>query len=1464
MTMHLAKQIFKKISALLHLTELQCYTLFLDNALDFRLDLRSLSNQAKTDVNLAKHFYGSLDDAPKFFNFMSCFDWARLNNNIMSKSECLCLYIEKITQSGQKKYIKVYDESCVTRLFQPTLSITRHIFLLTKDKGEKKFCISYLSDKSNWHIYPEISETEYILHRGKKCIHISECLNDILKLIDPDIEAIPNCSFDELTSNMSLLNHIDRPLVICSHTGSKLTMSSVSSHRAIKPKKMHFSSLATFNEKSSNEPLVLCITLPQDTDHFFIYQPQKLISKEIINSCIKCEGGATGINEYLKDVANKTEKIENNKKNEFIEKWWSRYICRCQSCKLAKNEYANNVSLYGPQQRAGINLDTVEYLIIFNLKTDENIRILLRVYELTVAAVDLESFTKKTQKMPIKVKKLSCVGERSKTVGVQEISLIGYGDSFLKVPHLKIFDVIPGRKPARSVVDSFVGYILERQKIIEIEKEMLLQPLFDFINSYKEAHNSFWLKEFENETDRVTVLKTIFHSHRNSLVGNFEQHLVKLKKALYCFSFNGSRYDHILLHKFMAASLKLRGLKKPLHIIKRDSRIIRLTIPRSGIRFVDICDAIGPGSSLSSFAKLTGQKEEKMIFPFSSFDSIDFLKLKSLPSDRASWFNDLKQEFIPDTDIEKAHSDFKANGAKNIGEYLKTYLKMDVKLLGYGVITYFLSLFKKHQVHPLDIDKTTIASYSAYLYQHNLMKNKRIAHFSPNLLPLYGCLKSASSGGLTMVMRHSADGSDHNEAPINSHLSKEHNIRGRGVAVFDVSSLYPSSALFELPFGPAIFTFKCKDEDSLCTTKTYDKHSQKLMNSTESQVVQYLTLVRYPSCLRAYSQFHAGPGQVCYSKSFKKRVDLFLVLRPGVFKIVQYHDTASHVNKKNSHDPKCRYNRDGEPLDFNADTRISDDQNTRYAQWITEKVSNLTLTYDVYNECDFFHDNLLAENSSFTSPIEYLRTFHPKDSIFKPKWLDTGRAIDSAFLLDKIINTSECDSSFVVVKAGAKEDANDEVSKLFGFCLQRNSPTVEELGKEAMNLAIDMARKKTARLGDDDIKYEKRLAEVAKKYMIDRLKNKFTLTRNSFVNDQCLPVAYFKFLVEKRKLLKTVKILHYLHYEGRDYSTSYIKSLLQSRHDLIFAGLGKSLSAQIGKLIPNTTYGGFLMEQNKYHKFTYALGENLREKSIIKATNICLITAIPSEKNKISLMYLLKYLQSDKKISNLLQVGATILGFSRVIFYSQIYSLLSTLDSRKAELCYCDTDSMMLFLSSPNLNECVKKEKSGEFKEISNQIFVDPTSTVTQAGRLKLEGFYESGFFRCIKSYVLNPFPNVDEKRVVKCKAVPRLIREILPDEAFHINERKRKFEAGHEDKEKTPQEMFYQNLSLHPTMGEQIVLSVKRRRMANPINCKRTVTEVNICRYLVYFVLIFFISSSRTKIIHFHCNKVWNLIRKN
>ena len=745
-------------------------------------------------------------------------------------------------------------------------------------------------------------------------------------------------------------------------------------------------------------------------------------------------------------------------------------------------------------------------------------------------------------------------------------------------------------------------------------------------------------------------------------------------------------------------------------------------------------------------------------------------------------------------------------------------------------------------VNPLDINKTTISGYAGYLFQQNLMKHKRIGQYEPNILPMYGPLKSASTGGLTMVTRHSADGKDRDEAPINSHLFPDNSEKGVGVVAWDEGSLYPSSMLLDLPYGPGYYSMRVKLNQKINTrlfTTCYDNYGRKLMNSHESQVIQYLSLVEYPSALRVHSTFHAGLGQQVFGRSHKKYVDLTVLSNYGEIVIIQYHD-KSHYAINYSHAENCHLFKGNGDL-YNMTTIMSDDQNRRYAKYLSENVPGIKITYKVYNECDFFHSNAhqFDDGEKYKSPKDYLyKNNYTRETVFKPDWLDS--TFNEKFLLEKILNTTECDSGFVVVKKGAFEDVDDDAGKQFGFCLQRNSPAVEELGPQAFSMTKDaVTASLSKRKNESDADFEERLNKAAESRFADRLKNRITYSRKSFQSDQCLPVRYFKWLMKNRKLA-SVEILHYIHYESRDYHHNFIHSLLQMRHDIIqkskITGEIDTLGSFNLKLLANSMYGYTMMEKCNYFKYRYAMEENIKYHPPVNATSVNLLSVIRKKGSKSpSLLYQLKYPLKDARISNTLHIGATILGNSRVIFYDHIYKLLTMLDPKKAELCYLDTDSVFFFVSSPEITSCIKEGQSQMFENEKSNIFGNPSSPHTQAGKLKMEGYYQAGIFRSVKNYILVPF---DEKEpsLVKSKGMPKIIRNKMTVDSFHIKPRHQDKDSSGDDDQKSKKrklqsdaEEFYQHYSLNPTMGEQIFIEIKRRKMSNALNCKRYLSEVRV-----------------------------------
>ena len=792
---------------------------------------------------------------------------------------------------------------------------------------------------------------------------------------------------------------------------------------------------------------------------------------------------------------------------------------------------------------------------------------------------------------------------------------------------------------------------------------------------------------------------------------------------------------------------------------------------------------------------------------------------------------------------------------------------MDVNLLGVAVLRLLKNFYKQFNVHPLDVNKTTIASYVGYLLQNHLMVNKRIGQWSPNILPMYSAIKDAATGGLTMVTRHSADGTNESESKINSHLSPSYNVQGTGVSVFDVTSLYPSSCLYTLPFGPGYFSLRSNTPNlvqPLLMNNKYDSYTHHLFDSKECEVVQYLSLVKYSKALRVFSQFHSGPGQLVFGKTLKRYKDLCVLTGEGKITFIQFHE-RSHLVSDSSHSSHCRYNNanNNKRLEYNYETAIADEENIRYAKYLTEQIPELTIRYEIYNECDFFHGNSYCfkdKTVQYSSPKKYLLgEGYEKDCVFKPEWLNQS-CMTQNFLIEKIMKTTECDNGFVVLEKGAKEEAEDLIAQQFAFCLQRHSPSIEDLGPQAYQLAQEIVEDKVLlreKENKDSPEYKERLDTAVIDYLKNRLKSNFTLTRKSYKSDSALPVIFFKWLVDNRGILNSTKIIHYIHYEAKDYLKDFIYKLLQDRHDLNIEKGPNNLGSNNLKVSANAGYGQYMMEKCRYHKFTYAYEESLKTCPPTNASSINLLSAVKRNDSKVSFLYHLKYPLSNSSIRNLLQVGAMILGYSRVIFYNQILTLLNFLDPKKAELCYLDTDSVMFFLASANLKDCIKQGKESEFEKVSkNKLFVDPTSKYTQAGLMKMEGYYQAGFFKCIKNYVLIPFSHTNEERVTKSKGMARVIKDQLPKECFYVSDRKRLREEnatsndaeGNLQKKRklTKENLFFQHYALHPTMGEQMVISRKRKVMPNSINCKRRMTEVNLIQFTknLSFCLIYLLFS--------------------
>ena len=658
MTTHPSKVLFHYISILWNEPEIQVYIKYLDNGMDFRLNYQLLSESLSTDLSLASSFYGKPSEAPQFFNFLSFSDLTRLNNNVMPSSHCIALYRPK--KKNQNEFIKVYDETTISKVFKHPNMFTKHTFLLLDNNQ-----IAY----SPTMVSPMNSERTLVgSKRSDPSDQISVILNELLGTHFPI-----HYNMNNLTNDPGVFYEFDMPILICCHSGCKLNRYDVKCEN-------FYSNFGIFNENNKNSPKIIVITMDLD-NKFLGYLPNTHTYDDILKKCVTSPGRLTDTNKYMESVLSKNQQIITNQKTkqkkETIENWKKHYHCHCDCCKIAIDNYSSNVNLEGPQPRYAIEPDIFEFLNFFNLNTDENRKSLNTIFKLSIASLDIESFAKMHEHPDKKLSSASYIGQTQRVISTQEFALIGYGDCFdiEKISeHYKVFSVKNSEKEetksAKLLVDELIKHIFERYEFVIKEKENLLSKLYAFIEVFKECHEKFWSSEVNPPSQKERD-----ESFNRGFCGKFLSHLDKIKKSYYIYTFNGGGFDLILLHKFLATHFKSQGHQKPLRILKKMSRIQKLSVPKTGIHFVDICDVIGRGTTLNGFAQMTGQKQFKLKFPFGSFKSANFLFEKKLPTDEASWFNDLQQYQPTSKEIDEAIQDFNRLQCANIGEYLKAYLK---------------------------------------------------------------------------------------------------------------------------------------------------------------------------------------------------------------------------------------------------------------------------------------------------------------------------------------------------------------------------------------------------------------------------------------------------------------------------------------------------------------------------------------------------------------------------------------------------------------------------------------------------------------------------------------------------------------------------------------------------------------------------------------------------------------------
>lgn len=182
---------------------------------------------------------------------------------------------------------------------------------------------------------------------------------------------------------------------------------------------------------------------------------------------------------------------------------------------------------------------------------------------------------------------------------------------------------------------------------------------------------------------------------------------------------------------------------------RRGNRVTSIST-RKGVRFRDIAKLLAPSTNLRKFGQLFNLEQSKAHFPFKILNSVNVLQDKALPKDDASWISDISgEQLTPQKLIEikqEAQHLFDQAKCKNVGDYLKTYLRLDVEILYKASQGWRRQLKQLIKLDFVEHDKFTISSLSYTAGLKRLESDLRLGHFFPNNSQMYRLLRRGMRG----------------------------------------------------------------------------------------------------------------------------------------------------------------------------------------------------------------------------------------------------------------------------------------------------------------------------------------------------------------------------------------------------------------------------------------------------------------------------------------------------------------------------------------------------------------------------------------------------------------------------------------------------------------------------------------------------------------------------------------------
>ena len=425
--------------------------------------------------------------------------------------------------------------------------------------------------------------------------------------------------------------------------------------------------------------------------------------------------------------------------------------CRCQTC-YKDLGYKENMNVSGPEKLLTHNLPIKEMLKALGLDVEPYLDIIEELSRLSVAAFDIESMTvsldheRPGQNLP--QADIDFYQSSQHNLAVQKPIMLAHRDGLLSEQEpCQVFTLTSNEETdIYQLMRTYWKYVTERQKACSKLKTTLARPLLELLSEYHLAYLQYAKDWRDPETGKMLKSTEVGSGWKFSLPGRLQAQVRQLVERYEIFSFYGSGYDQVLLSSYLLPYLFEKKLRP--RIEKNGNKVNVIKVVKCHITFRDVVRLLAPGTSLKQFGQLFNLQQAKAHFPFGILTGVGALELPSLPKDPELWQSELStsKEAISVEDINEAQRLFEESKCKNIGDYLKTYLCLDVDILYKATQGWRSKISKEIGVDFVQDAKFTISSISNFAGDINASTHLYLGQFFPNSSVVYRILRKGMRG----------------------------------------------------------------------------------------------------------------------------------------------------------------------------------------------------------------------------------------------------------------------------------------------------------------------------------------------------------------------------------------------------------------------------------------------------------------------------------------------------------------------------------------------------------------------------------------------------------------------------------------------------------------------------------------------------------------------------------------------